>query len=369
MLYLHLLILLTANSAPFHTTPIYHVKGTKYKIGESTRELLPAVIVQDTSITIWDEHFPSIPSFSLGPNDSPSVLIPQPNIKSAIDLAQHLSESGWNAWIDMKLPKQLLGDFSDPHLSSQWYIERMEMIQLWDLSLGDSDIRIAVIDSGIDITHPDLSNKLVAPYDAFSNDNDPSPNAGEYCGSNGSEICDSHGTAVAGISVAESNEHGIIGICPDCSLIPIKLLGVGTPSLSADIASFEHAIANDAAVINNSWGYIDATVVPQPLVNSIQDAMTLPRNGKGAVVVFAGGNDNRNLEEGELCSIEGVLCVSAIDSYERPTAYTNFGLDIDVAAPSATVSIAPNNSITTNFGGTSAAAPVVSGLAGWVLSG
>jgi subtilisin family serine protease len=60
--------------------------------------------------------------------------------------------------------------------------------------------------------------------------------------------------------------------------------------------------------------------------------------------------------------------VSAIDSYGNPTNYTNYGASVDVSAPSATVSIGPGDTIITNFGGTSAAAPVVSGLAGWVLS-
>ena len=82
---------------------------------------------------------------------------------------------------------------------------------------------------------------MISPYDAFSDDDDPSPNPGEYCWSGGNGICDEHGTAVAGIAVASRNDAGIVGICPDCSLIPIKMLGDGNGALSADIASFEHA--------------------------------------------------------------------------------------------------------------------------------
>jgi subtilisin family serine protease len=85
-------------------------------------------------------------------------------------------------------------------------------------------------------------------------------------------------------------------------------------------------------------------------------------------VIFAAGNDDRELQRDEMEAMPEVLCVSAADSYGRPTNYTNYGDSVAVAAPSATVSIAPENGITETFGGTSAAAPVASGLSGWVLS-
>ena len=296
-------------------------------------------------------------------------LIKQPSAISAVVLATTLSKDGWNTWVDIRLPKTPFDDsITDPNYSGQWYLNTLDMTTLWEDSWGESSVRVAVIDSGIDITHPDLTPNMISPYDAFSDDDDPSPNPGEYCWSGGNGVCDEHGTAVAGIAIASRNDTGIVGICPDCSLIPIKMLGDGNGALSADIASFEHAIVNDAAVINNSWGYSQPIAAPQPLVDIIQRAQTETRGGKGSVVVFAAGNDNREVIDGELCEIDGVLCVSAIDNYGRPTAYTNYGGDVDIAAPSATVSIAPNESLTTNFGGTSAAAPVVSGLAGWILS-
>ncbi len=241
------------------------------------------------------------------------------------------------------------------------------MTSMWDITLGSPDVIIAVIDSGIDINHPDLLHKIIVPYDAYADDEDPSPNIGEFCFS-GSGICDQHGTAVSGIALAAANNNsGIVGLCPDCTLLPIKMLGEDFGALSKDIAAFEHCIENNAHVINNSWGYTEAIVTPEPLLNVISRATTEPRDGKGAVVVFAAGNDDRELIDGELCTIPGVVCVSAIDSYGRPTAYTNFG-DVDIAAPSATVSIAPGEELTTTFGGTSAAAPVVSGIAGWIIS-
>lgn len=333
--------------------------------------LLPSVIVQGYTVQQWNKLHPDIPAHSLGPSQSKSLLISQDSISKGLELLARLHTMEIDAWMDRTVQHTQYNsdDFDDPNLTGQWYIDSLEMYTLWTHSLGDVNTRVAVIDSGIDIAHPDLSEKVVAPYDAFDDDDDPSPNPGEYCWEGaGSAICDEHGTAVAGISVADANDAGIVGLCPDCSLIPIKMLGEGNATLSYDVAAMEHALANDAAVINNSWGYVQPMEAPEALVNVIERAQVETRDGKGAVVVFAAGNDNRELIENELCGIDGVICVSAVDSYGRPTAYTNYGNDVDLAAPSATVSIAPNETLTTNFGGTSAAAPVVSGLAAWVLS-
>lgn len=362
-------LILSAYCKPFYTLSIDQITPVQFELDTHIHSVLPSVILLTSDIDQFLETHPTIEVTPLGPKGTQSWLIDTATPTLAVSLARDLSIEGWNTWVDMRLPKTHFNlNITDPNYSGQWYLDTLDMPTLWTSSWGDADVRVAVIDSGIDITHPDLSSNALSPYDAFDDDEDPSPNPGEFCWSGGSSICDEHGTAVAGIAIASRNEAGIVGMCPNCSLIPIKMLGEGSGTLSADIASFEHAIVNNASVINNSWGYTEPIPAPQPLVDIIQRAQTETRDGKGSIVVFASGNDNREVFANELCGIEGVLCVSAIDSYGRPTAYTNYGSDVDVAAPSATVSIAPNESLTTNFGGTSAAAPVVSGLAGWILS-
>ena len=259
--------------------------------------------------------------------------------------------------------------FDDPQRPGQWYLDNLEMDALHAESLGSSDVRVAVIDSGIEWQHVDLIDRATAPFDAFSADDDPSPDPGEYCPTGATGVCDSHGTAVSGVILATAdNGEGMVGMCPECTLIPIKMLGEGSGSLSADVAAFEHAIAEDAWVINNSWGFTSRVPVPAPLAAVVERATTEPRDGLGAVVVFAAGNDNREVGDEELQALPGVLCVSAVDNYGYPTSYTNFGGPVDVSAPSATVSITPSGEPTVDFGGTSAAAPVVAGLAAWALS-
>ena len=364
---LFMLLSIAQAQKPFHEVRVTPKSSTIFQLDNQETEVLSAVVIRGNQEAI--QRLPSHIQDSLQTLGGKSYRLKTSNAVEAIALAQKYS--AWEdlqVWPDVTL-HQGRQDFNDPNYGGQWYIETLEMESLWEHSLGDSNISIAVIDSGIDISHPDLADKIIAPIDVASGDNDPSPDPGEYCWDSTTAICDEHGTAVSGISTAMANNgEGIVGLCPECSLIPIKMLSENSGSLSADIAAFEHAIAQDAAVINNSWGFIQPTVAPEPLSAIIIEASTETRDGKGSLVVFAAGNDDRELIDGELCGIEGVLCISAIDSYGRPTAYTNYGADIDVAAPSATVSIAPNHDLTTNFGGTSAAAPVVSGIAGWIFS-
>ena len=337
-------------------------------------EALPWKVIGKNQVQLGSTVLPSSSGFLLrchAPLESIPIggdwcLINTDSPEEAIQQAL-LYQQNFDAWPDLIIPKKRW--FTDPLYEGQWYLSYLEADKLFDISMGSSALKVAVIDSGIDISHPDLSEKLHAPFDAADNDQDPSPNPGEDCFSGSTtDICDVHGTAVSGIVTAEANNNaGMVGLCPDCTLIPIRMIGSNSP-LSSDVSAFSHAIEEGAAVINNSWGFIEAMPVPTPLKEIIQSAYYEGREGKGTVVVFAAGNDDREIEEGELCTIEELLCISAIDSYGRPTSYTNYGSAIAMAAPSATVSIAPQESTTVNFGGTSAAAPVVSGIASWILS-
>ena len=194
------------------------------------------------------------------------------NTAQAITRAQELSHL--NAWPDVLLPKRRF--FNDPLYEGQWYLPYIEAEVLLDRDMGSSNITVAVIDSGIDISHPDFVGKIIAPKDTADNDDDPSPNPGDYCFSQSNDICDDHGTAVSGIAVASANnDSGMVGLCPNCSLMPIRMLGSNT--LSADILAFSHALENGADVINNSWGYDESMPTPPPLKDVIQKVFFLKK--------------------------------------------------------------------------------------------
>jgi MYXO-CTERM domain-containing protein len=299
-----------------------------------------------------------------------SWRISMPSVPEALAAAQVWSQRPGVAaaspelWLDRQT-----ASFDDPWYEGQWYLDKLNMEAAWAWSEGDPSIRVAVIDSGIALGHPDLAEAWVGPYDAFADDEDPSPEPGDFCPSGQTTICDDHGTAVAGIIGARArNAEGIVGLCPTCTLVPIRLLGQGRGAMGRDIAAFEHAMAQDVGVINNSWGYTDPIPVPAALAEMIRRASTEPRGGKGALVVFAAGNDDREIRNDELQAMPEVLTVSATDRYGVPTAYTNSGQSVDIAAPSATVTLDGRGGVMTTFGGTSAAAPVVSGLAAWALA-
>lgn len=321
--------------------------------------VLPAVVVQ------VEAGAPAPPGGrALG---GPFWLLPSADpVADALDLLDRPGVR--SAFPDVVLPVERRG-FDDPSYGGQWYLQDLGMDALFAVGLGDAEVRVAVIDSGIDIAHPDLADAVLAPYDAFSDDDDPSPDPGEFCTDGSSSVCDEHGTAVSGIVLARAdNGAGIVGMCPNCTLVPIKMLGEGRGALSAEIAAFEHAIAQDVAVINNSWGYTEPIPVPDLLAEAIRRAATEPRGGLGALVVFAAGNDDREIEADEVQAMEEVLCVSGTNTYGYPVNYTNWGDPVDVAAPSATVTIVPGGGVTTSFGGTSAASPVAAGLAAWAAS-
>lgn len=364
--------LYAASAAPLRFDPAQPPVHIGERAGRALYRFAPGVElpVNDGVVFTLRGDTPPAGAIHLG---GPSWLLPS---AEPIDTASRLATTPGvtHVFPDVILPQARMEvtTFDDPTYGGQWYLEELEMLALYEVSLGDPGTRVAVIDSGIDVAHPDLAEAVSDPYDAWADDDDPSPNPGEYCYDDSDGICDEHGTAVSGVVVARANNGvGIVGMCPTCTLVPIKLLGErdgsGT-SLSADIRAFEHAITADVAIINNSWGFTTSIPVPETLAEVIRRAATEPRGGLGALVVFAAGNDNREIDDDEMQAMPEVLCVSATDSYGYPTNYTNSGPAVDVAAPSATVSIAPEGGTTTTFGGTSAAAPVAAGLAAWAVS-
>jgi serine protease len=258
----------------------------------------------------------------------------------------------------------------DEHYLAQWYLKLLDIESAWRLSSGDRATRVAIIDTGCDLDHPDLQGAFVQGRDLVDSDDDPRFTAG----AKGNE----HGTACAGIVGAVGNNGvGVVGVCPGCELICIRLFKQHSDlvPISRDIAAFDHALETAAAVVSNSWGFAEATAVPEPLRAIIEAVLRDGRDGRGAAVVFAAGNENRELLAEEIGAIPGVLNVGAVNNFEEAAPFSNFGPSVDLTAPNATYTTdiaGPDgegpSDYTALFGGTSAACPVVAGVAALVLS-
>jgi serine protease len=258
----------------------------------------------------------------------------------------------------------------DPRYAAQWFYDDIGMPEAWALAVGDAGVVVSVVDNGCDLVQPDLVSQLLPGDDVIADDEDPS----YVPDSSGNE----HGTACAGL-VAASTDNGldVAGTCPLCKVRCTRLLGgdgEGIP-LDADVRAFEHALADDVAVVSNSWGFTDAIPVPTLLKQAIQQVQQFGRGGKGAVVVFASGNDSREVADDELLAVPGILGVGAVNNLGELTQFSNRGRSVDVVAPTGTTSTdisgadgGSDGDVTFQFGGTSSAAPIVAGIAGLVVS-
>ncbi|NUP06074.1 MAG: S8 family serine peptidase [Polyangiaceae bacterium] len=295
----------------------------------------------------------------------------------AIDLASRLSDhSARAAGVRYAAPnlyvevRSLAEPYTptDPEYGGQWYFHNLNMPEAWGLSRGDAGTSIVVVDTGCDLAHPDLVDKLDPGLDVVDGDDDPS-----YDLSNGGAA---HGTACAGLVAASTdNDEGIAGGCPECRLRCVRMLSDDPLPVSANIEAFDFALDVDASVVSNSWGFVDPIPVPQGLADAITNVATNGRGGKGALVLFAAGNDDREINEDELQNVEGVVCVGAINNFDESTPFTNSGSPVDVVAPTGTLTTDisgpagdDETDYTSLFGGTSSACPVAAGVAALLAS-
>ncbi|MEQ1846155.1 MAG: S8 family serine peptidase, partial [Nitrospira sp.] len=295
--------------------------------------------------------------------------------EDGIELARVLVESGVATFAEPNLvaylPHREVSYPRNSEFPKQWHLNNtgqlgtppdvdISAIEAWDITTGSPYVCIAIIDSGVDLNHEAFAvpGKIVAPFDFEDTDNLPMP-------------IDPHGTRCAGIAVAPLNRGKVVGVAPDCTLMPIRRATVSDHLKMAD--AFAWAADHGAAVISCSFGY-DNKPWPQPEIvgRAVEYAATRGRNGKGCVIVWAAGNGNESISTDEWASNKNVIAVAALTDKNERAEYSDYGPEVDVCA----LSNGGVNGITTTtlggytdiFGGTSAAAPMVAGVAGLILS-
>ena len=231
---------------------------------------------------------------------------------------------------------------NDEFYSFQWHYPLINLPQAWDMTTDDSNVIVAVIDTGVLLSHPDLQGQLIAGYDFISDpdssvdgdgiDNNPD-DPGDHDNLNGSSSF--HGTHVAGtVAAATNGTTGVAGIAGSARIMPLRVLGKGggTDYDTMQAVLYAAGLENDsgstpaqrADIINLSLG--GATYSQEA-----QNVYTQARN-EGVIIIAAAGNTNTSSLEYP-ASYDGIVSVSAVDMNSNLAPYSNFGTTIDVTAP------------------------------------
>ncbi|MEQ6342998.1 MAG: S8 family serine peptidase [Gammaproteobacteria bacterium] len=229
---------------------------------------------------------------------------------------------------------------NDESYSRQWHYPLINLPQAWDITTGNSNVIVAVIDTGVLLGHPDLQGQLVPGYDFIKNptsaldgdgiDSDPADPGDQ--GPTGSSF---HGTHVTGtIAAATNNGKGVAGVAWGAKAMPLRALG----KLGGTSYDILQAVRYAAGLINDSGKVPDqrADIINLSLGGSgysqaEQDVYTKAR-AQGVIVVAAAGNEASSTAFYP-ASYTGVISVSAVDTAKGLAYYSNYGANIDVAAP------------------------------------
>ncbi|KZE52794.1 peptidase S8 [Brevibacillus parabrevis] len=230
----------------------------------------------------------------------------------------------------------------------QWNLPLIGMEQSWDVSEGSSDVIVAVVDTGVDLKHPEFAGKLVEGYNVLTDNNKPEDDNG-------------HGTHVSGVIAAKTNNaDGIAGMSWNSKLMPIKAIGADGSGSAVDIAQGIYwATDHGADVINLSVGnYTSSAALKEACRYAFE---------KNVILVAASGNDATN-QPSYPAAYDEVLAVAAVDHRKERADFSNFGDYVDVAAPGVDIPSTYIYSDYASLSGTSMACPHVAALASLVRS-
>lgn len=336
-----------------------------------------AILQKSTEIykvdSIWQDGFEK-KTYLLGVNHSSE--------KNAMQIANELYETGLFEYAEPNLMLFIRYGTNDTYFSDQWGLNNtgqyggtagidIKASQAWAITTGKPNIKIAILDSGIDLTHPDLINNLLQGSDATGGNN------------NGNQSGVGHGTSCAGIAAAQGNNSiGIAGVAYNCKILPIHM---GSSPLAARVANgLNWARLNGANVVSMSFSTVEMNDVNTAISNA---------NSSNCVLVAATGNNNSSTISypARHQSVIAVGAASPCGERKSPSSCdgeswgSQYGNEMSVVAPGVLISTTDiqgdggynystktndysNRDYTQRFNGTSAATPHVAGVAALVLS-
>jgi subtilisin family serine protease len=229
--------------------------------------------------------------------------------------------------------------------------------EAWSVTEGEESVVVAVIDTGVETSHPDLQERIwVSPtgergYDFVRNRPHGEDDAG-------------HGTHCAGIIGASKNEFGVRGVAPKVKLMPLKFLSnQGRGDTVAAVQAIQYAVRNGAKILSNSWGGGGYSSL---LENAIREALR-----QGVIFVAAAGNNNSDNDRAIYypASYPGVLAVGSTDERDQRSSFSNYGRErVHVFAPGSNILSTYVGGRYQTLSGTSMATPQVAGALALALS-
>lgn len=301
-------------------------------------------------------------------------------VKVKNELNSKLSDFGFDVFEETVFQADFTSD--DPALTdskASWYLSPTGAKEAWDMTQGDEAVIVAVVDNGFDLNHPELQGKIINPYNVLSQDDNIRPIVT-------SKGINAHGTHVAATAVGNGNNGtGLLGIAPNCKLMPIQVGNDspdGSMSNTAILEGVLYAINKGADVVNVSLGMYTPEEVKgmsegqqlNYIANSFKHEETMwekvfqKAKEQDCIIVFAAGNDNVISGIDPKKRNTNTLRVSAVAPNGTKAGFSNFGrypnLHRDystVSAPGVAIYSAAPNDQYQYMQGTSMAAPIVTG--------
>lgn len=229
-----------------------------------------------------------------------------------------------------------------------WNITAFDLPKTWEYSQGEGII-IAVLDTGVDLDHPDLNDNLVDGFNFIKPKKLPMDDP------------IGHGTHVAGVLVAENNEIGMVGVCPKAKVMPIKVLdSEGNGNMRDIAAAVRWATDHGADFLSMSLG------APFP-VQEVRKAIKYAHR-KGVMTFVSAGNAGNTKDVFYPAAYPETIAVGAVDYSLRRASFSNTGKNLDFMAPGVDIYSTVPNSWYAKMSGTSMAQPFVCGVAALVKS-
>ena len=293
---------------------------------------------------------------------------------NSIELSNLFYETGLFADVDpdfaIKYTSQCV---TDNRFGEQWAIDGegidINVCDVWTRTTGTNDVKMAIIDTGVDHTHNEFEMPFGGSFDCFYGES--FTNALLYGDINETQ----HGTAVAGVIFSSHDAFDIAGVAPQLTILSTSTPINDTPYSSAYLADCIYwAVNNGADVLNCSWGAYTfddeyyQTYKSSMLEGALSYALNSGRSGKGCIVVFASGNDGFSQVNYPGRIYPAIINVGSINSNGLRSSYSNYGSDLDLVAPGESILTTQPYDGYVLESGTSFAAPYVSGVAGLILS-